>query len=275
MKYSIKLISILSTLTLIPALSIGVGVVSASTSEGLIAQVNTSTQRSRRRLSWQVGVRPSRYLIGGTSRNSTCPSPAKIVAFVPPPNAEERISRLEAPVNLTLSSRPTFWVYVSSIPPKTEMQFTLQNAKGDQELYGTKFTVNQKTGLIGVRLPKTAPGLAIGENYYWELAMNCDTEDAPEKLISAAGWVQRINPQQMQPTPAFDPQPLVRKLAKASDLDKPFLYAGLGIWQDAVTALIELRQKQPDNQELKEDWLNLLIGAQLNQFVNTPVLAVN
>ncbi|MDX2228185.1 MAG: DUF928 domain-containing protein [Leptolyngbyaceae cyanobacterium bins.349] len=280
MKYSTKLAFLLLGLIVLPPLNLGIPVqpLAASpvaTAKGLTAQTNTIAPRNRRRLNWRVGVRSSRYRVGAFSRSGSCATPAQMVPFTPPARAEERVGSFRTPVDLTLSSRPTFWVYVSSIPPNTEMQFTLQDAIGKEELYSTTFTVNQADGLIGIRLPKTAPELAVGESYVWELSMNCADRNNPVNLLSTSGWVQRVNPQQMRPTATFDPRPLVQELAKAADLDKPALYAGLGIWQDAVTTLIELRQKQPNNRELKEDWRNLLIGAQMDQFVDAPVLAVN
>jgi hypothetical protein len=256
---------------------------SATLAERLPNATNLSTprpgvqllaQRGRRPLSWRVGVRSSRYRMGGLSRSGTCSIPAKIVPFAPPALTEERVGMFKTPVDLTLSSRPTFWVYVSGIPKNTPLQFTLQDARGDKELYSTQFTPSQESGLIGVRLPQTAPELTVGESYYWAMSMQCPDDPSTINLIAATGWVQRVNPKQMPATSTFDPKPLIRDLNKASDLDKPALYAGLGIWQDAVTSLIDLQQKLPNNQTLKQDWRELLTGAQMNQYINAPILAI-
>lgn len=274
MKYSTSCAAILSVFTLITTLGVEANA-SSPTTQVQSPQPTAIAQLSRRRLNWRVGVRSGRYHIGGFSRSSACASPIKMIPFVPPARADERIGSFKAPVDLTVSSRPTFWVYVSSIPKATEMQFTLQNESGDQELYTTQFTVDQAAGLIGVRLPKTVPELEAGANYYWEMSMKCPDNADSTTLITANGWVQRVNPQQMKATPTFDPKLLVRDLAKASEIDKPAIYAALGVWQDAVTSLIDLQQKQPNNRELKEDWRTLLTGAEMSQFINVPILAVN
>lgn len=256
----------------------GTATVEAQTPKSTVSQSQSSrvqTVQRRRRLNWRVGVRPTRYRIGGFSRSGSCASTAKLMAFVPPARSEERVNTFRTTVDPTLSSRPTFWVYVSSIPENTELEFTLQDAVGNQELYNTRFVVNGQTGLLGVRLPDTAPELAIGENYFWEIAMRCDPEGGSTNLISTSSWVQRVDPNQIKTTSAFDPKPLVRELARASNLDKPSIYANLGIWQDAVTALIDLQQKQPNNKELREDWRNLLTGAQMTEFIDVPVLDMN
>jgi hypothetical protein len=244
---------------------------STPANSGAIAQ-----WRRRRRLNWRVGVRASRYTVGGFSRSGTCSAPVQLTPFVPPVRPEERINRFKAPVNLTTSSRPTVWVHVADIPPNTEMQFTLQDEMGDRSLYSTRFTVDQSSGLVGLRLPDSAPPLKLGNNYSWELAMTCPGEDGSTSTdqVSASGWLQRVNPQQLKPTANFDPRPLALELAKAPELDKPALFAELGIWQDAVTTLLALQQTQPNNRDLKEDWRSLLNGAQLSQFVDAPVLNI-
>lgn len=275
MKYLTQLAWIVAVVTACPTLTLSAGATSPAASGSNLAQAQPTPRRSRRRLDWRVGVRASRYRIGAFSRSGSCSSPVKIVPFVPPVRTEERINSFKTPVEQTFSSRPTFWVYVSDVPPNTELQFTLQDARGNQELYAKQFTLNQETGLVGVYLPQTAPELAIGETYYWELSMNCADDETPVNLISASGWVQRVNPQELRSLPSFDPAPLVQELAKAPAADKPALYAGLGIWQDAVTALIELRQKQPQNRELLEDWQTLLTGAQMSQYVNARVLLIH
>lgn len=274
---SFRFILILSAVSLLAASN---GTVSGkaqaqdSTSVTNTRSTRIQTAQRSRRLNWRVGVRPSRYRIGGFSRSGGCASPAKLMAFVPPARSEEKVNTFKTTVEITLSSRPTIWVYVSAIPKNAELEFSLQDAAGNRELYNTRFMANGQTGLLGVRLPDTVPELVIGENYFWEIAMRCDPEGASTNLISTSSWVQRVAPNQMQVTPAFDPKSLVRELARASNLDKPSIYADLGVWQDAVTAIIDLQQKQPDNQELKQDWRNLLTGAQMTEFVNVPILEV-
>jgi len=88
------------------------------------------------------------------------------------------------------------------------------------------------------------------------------------------GGVQRIQLNQIKLMPGFDPKPLIQELLRTSENDKPALYAELGIWQDAVTTLIDLRQKQPNNQELKDDWRSLLEDAQIGDLTNSPILGV-
>ncbi len=234
----------------------------------------TAPTSQRRRLSWRLGVRPSRFRVSGFSRSGTCPNQAKMTAFVPPPRPEERVRRSDAPIDLTLSERPTFWVYVTAMPTDAEVQFTLQDAAGKRELYNTRFTVSGQTGLVGVQIPKTAPALKVGENYMWQMAMRCDRDSRDSDPIIGS-WVQRITAEQLKPMGGFNPSPIVQQLARATEREKPSLYAELGIWQDAVTSLIQLRRNQPNDVELTEDWRDLLTAAQMRELIDTPILAVN
>jgi hypothetical protein len=228
--------------------------------------------RTRRRLAWRTGVRPSRYRIGGFSRSASCSNQSKITAFVPPARMQETLSKSFSPVDTTLAAHPTIWLHLTSIPPNAQVQFTLQDAAGRKELYNARFQLTGQTGILGVRLPKTAPELKVGESYLWQLAIQCDRQDPSSDRLTIGSWLQRLSPAQIKPLPGFDPKPIVQELSQAAETDKPALYASLGVWQDAVTTLIELQRQQPNNQELKEDWRSLLTGAQMAEFVNAPIL---
>jgi len=241
----------------------------------LVAQSEATqiARRGRRLLSWRVGVRPSLYHIGGFSRSASCATQAKITAFTPPPRSQETIDKKHTPIDTTLSSHPTLWVHLASLPKNAKAQFTLQDTSGTKELLNKRFLLTSQTGILGVRLPNTSPGIEVGKTYFWQMKIQCgsaESEDDPR----IGSWVQRIQLNQIKPMPGFDPKPLVQELSRASAMDKPALYAALGIWQDAVTSLIDLRQRQPNNQELKDDWRSLLQGTQMSELTNSPILGV-
>jgi hypothetical protein len=177
-------------------------------------------------------------------------------------------------VDATLATHPTLWVHLASLPQNAEAQFTLQDAAGAKQLYNLRFQLPGRSGILGVRLPKTGPALKAGESYFWQMSVQCDRNNRNSETVYIGSWIQRLNPDQIKPAPGFNPKPLVQELARASEIEKPALYSELGIWQDAVTTLIALRQKQPHNQELKEDWGRLLKGAQMSEFTNAPILGV-
>ena len=248
-------------------------IVSAPVSAQSSATVQIA-QRRRRPLSWRTNVRPTRTRIGALSRTSglCAGQPVTVMPFSPPVRKEEKIKLNQSPVDATISGNPTFWVYLSSIPEDTPLQFTLQNESGTEEFYQQVFSVNGSTGIMGVPLPKPAFTLQEGKIYRWQLAVQCDPSDRSADLI-ASGFVKRIPVNQITPAAGFDPRPLIRDLSRATDRDKPALYAALGLWQDTVTTLAELRKKQPNDRELKEDWRSLLAGAQMSGLVDAAILS--
>lgn len=231
--------------------------------------------RSRKRLSWRVGARPSRFRVGGWSRSDTCSKTASATAFVPPPRPEEKVVKDYAPIDKTLSGRPTLWFNLTGIPKNTTVQFTLQDAAGRKELYNTRFQFNGQAGIVGVPLPSTVSELKVGEKYLWQLAVKCSETSSSDTDIAIGSWIERVTPDLIPATPDFNPRAIARELATASEQDKPALYANLSVWQDAVTSLVGLIQKQPNNRELKEDWNNLLTGGQVSEFANAPIFLLD
>ena len=257
------------------ALGLALVLIPSLTLPDLVSQSEATqiAKRGRRQLAWRVGVRPSLYRIGGISRSASCATQAKITAFTPPPRSQETVDNKNTTVDTTLSSHPTLWVHLASLPKNAQAQFTLQNASGSKELLDKRFPLTRQSGILGIRLPNTSPGLKIGETYFWQMKIQCGSKESEDDPIIGSG-VQRIQLNQIKPMPGFDPKPLVQELSRASASDKPALYAELGIWQDAVTTLIDLQQKQPNNQELKDDWGSLLKDAQMSELTNSPFLGV-
>ena len=52
-------------------------------------------------------------------------------------------------------------------------------------------------------------------------------------------------------------------------------FAEEGIWYDCVATLAKLRASQPNNQNLEEEWLELLESVGLNQINKAPIVAFN
>lgn len=127
MKPTSRLFWILLTIGLLPAIAPPVQAFEPSPQSLQLA-------RKRFRLSWYPRVRTSRYRVGGFSHLDPCLGEEAAVVFSPSSRPEEAIPRQSQPVDVTLSERPTFWVYVTSLPAKTRVQFVLQTHDGNREL---------------------------------------------------------------------------------------------------------------------------------------------
>jgi hypothetical protein len=209
-------------------------------------------QASRRRLNFRVGVRPSRYRVGGYSRSScrTQPLPA---ALVPPLEKRESLFATRTSVDKTIAAHPVFFVHLPSLPPQTA-QFTLKNESGT-ELYSTEFEITGKPGVVGIQLPDSAPALQVGRKYSWQVEVICIANE-PSSLYTISSWVERVT------APKVSDDMLLTTLAEQ------------GIWQDVVTLLATQRYQEPGDRAIAEDWAILMEDAGLSQFKRSQVLQI-
>lgn len=174
---------------------------------------------------------------GGGSR-SNCPSvKVPLTALMPSSNSGN-----------TISSHPSFWIYVPYIPKETPIgEFVLQD-KSREDVYRADFTPLNTPGLVSVTLPHSLPELNLNQEYRWYFNLYCDA-DKSSSPVFVQGWVKRVSS-----NPSIEAQ-LINN-PKASHL----VYANHQIWWDALATLAELRMANPTDSNLAQDW-NALLNA--------------
>jgi hypothetical protein len=187
---------------------------------------------------------------GGASRNGSCVSTAPPLTLLIP----------ETKIGLTTLARPTFLVYLPNTTAKSA-EFVLRDIN-DKDVYRTLIQLPATPGIFRFSLPEQAPGLEVDKDYRWFFSMICRPNDRLEDVF-ASGWVQRVQP--------------TRKLATALFLNPPSreqvaLYAESSYWYDSLALLAELRQKQPNDAELKANWLRMLKSVGLAEVADQPLL---
>ncbi len=149
----------------------------------------------------------------------------------------------------TREARPTVWVYVPyTLSPKlpAELRLREQDANGQPINTTIARLTEASPGVIGLRFP---PGKTLKTNqiYYWSFVVLCDPNDSSaNQFVKAA--IQRISP-----TPT-----LANQLQTAKPFERATLYAQAGLWYDALTQLAGLRQANPQEAMLLQDWNALL-----------------
>ncbi len=165
-------------------------------------------------------------------------------------------------IGLTRMGRPTLLVYL----PKTNAKKALFiiNDETGKEHYQTYLTLPQKPGVMKVNISDSASELAKGTKYRWSISLVCgDNTDVEPDSPSIQGWIERVSPASntISQTQSLELKS-VENLAKA------------GVWVDMLSALMELRQSQPENIELKKTWTALLedknVG--LKEFAEQPFI---
>ncbi|HBW87781.1 MAG TPA: hypothetical protein DEG17_02520, partial [Cyanobacteria bacterium UBA11149] len=76
------------------------------------------------------------------------------------------------------------------------------------------------------------------------------------------GWVQ-VEPED---------ESLAGDLAKTQDRDRPAVYAQYGNWTETLSTLADLRQRYPNEQQLKDDWQSLLKSVGLDRLANAEII---
>ena len=182
------------------------------------------------------------------------PSTPNLVAFLPANAA-----------GLTLAARPTFyWLMPEVAVPQATLLFRLVAVNSDKQDLETVYETDLPLSAGGIRsftLPPEVPGLMVGQDYRWLVALSCRPDD-PSSKIFVAGWVQRVTPS----------EPLSQELAQAELKDYPAVYGEAGLWYDALKSLVLLRQREPADPRLQEDWTKLLAGAGLEQWATASLV---
>ncbi|WP_375494222.1 DUF928 domain-containing protein [uncultured Nostoc sp.] len=186
---------------------------------------------------------------GGSTRGSSCLTGKQLITPLIPPDK----------LGLTFAEHPTFFWYVPPSPVKTAKFLLLD--KDQNVFYETSFTLPNKPGIISFKLPDSSPALAVGAAYHWYLITVCDAQDSSENP-SVDGWVERTQPELA----------LSEALAKANLHKLPTIYAEAGIWHEALTSLVQLRQTEPNNLKVKLDWRQFFKSVGLSAIASEPLI---
>lgn len=164
-------------------------------------------------------------------------------------------------LGLTVSERPTFWVYVPKMPTTTHpAEFVLQDE--DEDIYRTPLVLPEKPGVMSISLPSSPQySLQINKKYRWYFKVYCDQPQKKSKYFFVDGWVQRV-----ALTPDIESQ---LKATKARDY---IVYAKNNLWYDAVTHLANLRRTNSQNTVLNQEWAYLLKSVSLQDLAQEPIV---
>ncbi|HEY9851704.1 MAG TPA: DUF928 domain-containing protein [Leptolyngbyaceae cyanobacterium] len=159
---------------------------------------------------------------------------------------------------LTIEEKPQFFVY---LPPAEarNAEFVVRDEDGN-DVYRTKLSIAGKSGIIGLKLPENSASLKTERNYSWYFTVFCNEKNRRRNIV-VAGGIRRVELAGN----------LANELQRAAERDRYQVYAKNGIWYDAVTALAELRQENPDDTALAEQWKKLLESAGLQEIEDSPI----
>ncbi len=170
---------------------------------------------------------------GADTRNASCPNDINkppLTFLIPGKN-----------MGLTVSDRPTFWFYLPYAAYQTPVEFKLIDSQ-EKEIFKQNLELINTPGIISVNLSK-APALEINKSYDVILSINCTS-----RIDVVRGRIKRVQPN----------AEVTKQLQAAKGRDRAIVFAENGFWFNTITQLIELRRQNPQDEELKSDWEDLL-----------------
>ena len=161
---------------------------------------------------------------------------------------------------LTVAADPTLFFYIPSTRETVEtLDFILQD-KQENIRYQTTLRVPDNPGIISLKIPESAR-LQVGNSYFWTLSINCQIAQS-DGYIYVNGIIQRV-----RLTPELD-----AKLAAAEPREIPTIYANAGIWHETLSSLARLRQNNPQDKTLENNWVRMLESVGLGSIAEEPLI---
>jgi len=158
----------------------------------------------------------------------------------------------------TISARPSFWFSVPATTEARESEFLLID-ESDEVVYSTRINISGEQGISEFQLPESATALTPDKVYTWTFSIGCT--DSSQFVVK--GNVQRVSVT----------NDLTARMTTASLEEQAALYSSLDLWHERVTALINLRQRNPADADFQMEWAELLATTGLTSHVSSNITA--
>jgi len=149
-------------------------------------------------------------------------------------------------IGVTTQEQPSLYWFQSK-PAQAKFELTLLEENKPKPIVQVMVERSTKAGIQRLKLSDQKTKLALGVEYQWVVALITDPDNRSKDLV-ASGVIKRIEPS----------ADLKEKVSKASAAALPNVYAEAGIWYDALTALSDQIDAQPDNKALRQTRADLL-----------------
>ncbi|MBP5977583.1 DUF928 domain-containing protein [Brasilonema sp. CT11] len=205
------------------------------------------------------GQPPGGRRYGGASRGQ-CP--------VPKPGLTALVPLIEQPTSVmnvwgqTTAERPTFWFYTPYVKGSGyPANFVLLDPESNL-VYRQDITLPSEPGVMSVSLPASVSPLTTGKQYRWFMNVYCDSQKQ-QSPVYVEGVIQRVNLKAA----------IVQQIKQAQPRQQVAIYASNGIWYEALTTVAQLRQKNPQDVTLEQEWQDLLSSIGLGDFASKPLIS--
>lgn len=171
--------------------------------------------------------------VGGASRGAT---DARVTLDVLAPEH----------TGLTISAQPSLYWYLSE-PVTARLEFTVIGARAIKPLAEIVLPAPESPGIQGTDLARHGINLKPGVDYQWFVTLVPDPKQRSSDIL-AGGTIRHVAPSAA----------LNAKLDRADEQRLAHVYAGEGLWYDAIAALCDSIEERRDDAPLRAQRAALL-----------------
>ncbi len=182
-------------------------------------------------------------------------------------------------LSLTASDRPSLYFIVSTFNQSYPTEFSLRDSEGNV-VYNKTVEIEKDQEIVSIQLPEKS--LQAEQNYRWYFSVVCDAYERSQNIV-LTGWLGQISPDAVaepltQSIASFD-SPTNRDNSNRDNssveagIERVKAYQNSELWSDAVSALVELRQRYPNDYSVRAEWSYLLRSLGLENIIE-PSIAI-
>ena len=147
---------------------------------------------------------------------------------------------------LTTKAEPVLYWHLDKPTPHA-LEITVMEEGGVSPLVRVMQSGPIAAGLHAFRLTGQGKGLEIGKEYEWFVAVILDPEQRSKDIVASGGLMRVAEPEGLQ-----------GKLKAAKADEAGLIYAGAGLWYNAIDALVEGLDKGTDKPALASQFTAIL-----------------
>lgn len=179
---------------------------------------------------------------------------------------------------LTSSENPNFWFYIPKVKAQSLVgEFVLQevsNREGsNNEIYREQFSLSSQDKIVKIYPQLSTQGnLKHKKTYQWFFKIYCRSQNMeelsdydPSDYVYTEGQIEKITL----------PPNIETQISTGSLSDRLNIYAEYGIWYDLVSTLGEQLLAEPNNDELQQEWNELLSAVGLDNLSDKELIELS
>lgn len=162
-----------------------------------------------------------------------------------------------ADLALTIAAKPIIWVHLPELAEPLEGELAVLD-ENQRALSIQTMTLPGTAGIVGIQVE---PTLERDRTYYWVFTVLADPQ-IPSQNPRVEGMLRRIEPE----------ADWLTSLEATNHLrEQAAIWAEAGVWHEALTALVSLRQTTSDDAAALQDWQDFLGSVGLTAIVDAPI----